>query len=310
MKKLLLITITTIVIFSLLTNIQFRQNNVLNYTNTDSLVSLQTPNRIIQNMKIQSNTVPNPPTGLSTHGSILIMSDSQIVSNVNSGTGTLSDPYIISGWNISVYNNYEIAILNVDKAITIENCYLNSEMYLQSTSIILTNDTNVKILNNYIENTEQGIDLVGTGGSLSRNIIISGNTILTKTYGINTLALSNSQISNNIISGLKYGGYSGINSEADTNITFTNNKFYDSFNGIYIYGDIQSNFQTNTFANDNLGLNVNGAINCTYNNNTMTHTNTGIFLQDQNGKVSNNKFYSPVIGISLTGPGENVVEGN
>ena len=160
----------------------------------------------MQNAKIQTNPVPNPPTGLPTHGKIVINGDSQIAANVNSGTGTINDPNIISGWNITNVDVYTIGIMNVDKPIIVENCYLNTGMYHQGFNIYLLNDTNVKILNNYIENSYDGIVVSGVSTSLNKNITISGNTILTQIYGIRFDSLSNSQISNNIISGLKYGG--------------------------------------------------------------------------------------------------------
>ena len=311
MKKILLFFITTLVFLSMMSNTQFQLNNVDNYVNNDSPSLVKIPNRIIQNAKIQANSVPNPPTGLPTHGKIVIDGDSQIAANVNSGTGTINDPYIISGWNITTVDIYTIGIMNVDKPIIVENCYLNTGMYHLGFNIYLLNDTNVKILNNYIENSYKGIFVSGVSTSLNKNFIISGNTILTQLYGIQSIILSNSQISNNIISGLKYGGNTGFNSGTTNNVTFSNNKIYDSSIGIYSSNDVQSYYQSNIFVNDATGMDLEASINCTYTNNSVTSGSTGIqLIQGQNDKVSDNKLNSPVIGIYISGLGQNVVDGN
>src|SRR5712692_3745417 len=63
-----------------------------------------------------------------THPPILIESNSQFITSngVTQGTGTVSDPYIIQGWNISAPSSNAITVVNTTVSFIIRNVQVNS----------------------------------------------------------------------------------------------------------------------------------------------------------------------------------------
>ena len=75
------------------------------------------------------------------------------------GNGTLDDPYIIEGYNIT-YNGYDIRISNVTAHFVIRNCYLMSKGTVKNDpyddGVYFYNVTNGSVTNNIIANNTDG----------------------------------------------------------------------------------------------------------------------------------------------------------
>jgi len=172
------------------------------------------------------------------HTQILINGDSKFTAanGVTGGTGTVSDPYLIAGWNINVCWQcpyYGIEVANTTAYFRIFNVTVSSQITGQpATDILLKNATNGRIDNSVVQdgsifccggiivesstnivvnanNAEAGscnnfsscstYDTVGVYGST--NITISGNTIRADASG-NVLGVkgsSNVNVMNNTI---------------------------------------------------------------------------------------------------------------
>ncbi|MFX0172346.1 MAG: hypothetical protein ACFE9L_10525 [Candidatus Hodarchaeota archaeon] len=60
------------------------------------------------------------------HDPISVTNDDELAAVANSGTGTVNDPYIISGWEITSNNTTGIFITATTKHFRIENCWMEN----------------------------------------------------------------------------------------------------------------------------------------------------------------------------------------
>jgi parallel beta-helix repeat protein len=207
------------------------------------------------------NDLSKPALSYTPRGPIYISGDGQFSSanGVTSGTGTEIDPFIIEGWNITTfgvavdikatnqyfiirncwihsYDNFGIKLGNACQNGTIAN---NSLISGYTYSIFSSYAKNIKIVNNTINATDNGILLWGSNITTANNTINEGykgiwidqestqcdifdNNLVSSTIGINIAGNNNTLINNHI-----ENCGTGIQVYADNN-TITNNTIINS----------------------------------------------------------------------------------
>ena len=134
------------------------------------------------------------------HAPIYIGSDSEFTpaNGVVSGSGTQSDPYVISGWSISAANaDYGIYIDHTTRYFTIKNCVIerarNAGIYLNS------------VKNGRIEGCELTLNGIGIHLLNADGVTITDNALADNRYGVvadadarNNVIFDNSFIKNGV----------------------------------------------------------------------------------------------------------------
>ncbi|GAI55750.1 unnamed protein product, partial [marine sediment metagenome] len=137
-------------------------------------------------------------SSLIPHDPISITSDNDF--EVFPGTGTIEDPYIIEGYNITT-EYAGIYIRGTTKYFVISNCYIDAGDY----GIYIWNIANgtATVINNTCNNNKYGIWFDSSGNSTIANNTCSNND----GYGIYLYFSGSSTITNNTCSNNKYGIY-------------------------------------------------------------------------------------------------------
>jgi len=94
----------------------------------------------------------NPPSGTYSGGPILIQNDYQFTAanGVVSGSGTVSDPYIIENWAIDARGAYGIDIRGTAAHFVVRNCLIRNSPASTHGGIRISNATNGAVENNVV----------------------------------------------------------------------------------------------------------------------------------------------------------------
>ncbi len=174
--------------------------------------------------------------------SYISSSDGPIVIDGNSGfsvfpgSGTIDDPYIIEGYNISNPSGIAIDIRNTDVYFIIRN----NTLTFSKDGIFLMNAKNGQIVNNTISGNEQGIYMYN-----SANNTVSGNSIIENLEGISLWSSPNNTISANMIS---YNGKDGVLLSDSPWNSISDNIFTDD--GIQLFYGTMPDFFVQTVVNN------------------------------------------------------------
>jgi len=198
-----------------------------------------------------------------THSTMRINSNGDLITLKSSGgctgSGTVSDPYVINGYDITGNGVICIYIGNVTEHLVIDNCYLHGNSY----GIELVSSSNVTISNdNFYANTVDGIYL-----SSASNNTVSGNTF---SYDdIIDIDLYNSTI--NVIKDNVCSGNSnhGIYLQQSGSNILSNNSCLDSF----ACGIMLSSSSNNIISNNTSNANGNNGIHLASSSNYNTISN-------------------------------------
>ena len=182
---------------------------------------------------------------------------------VRSGDGSPSNPYIISGWRISVLLSDAVSVRGTTAFFVLQNVEIDSGN-LTHNGIVLTNVAHARISNSTISGNISGIlvvrstDVIISGNSLLSNqfgisvestsllVKISGNSVASsQNFAIHTSSSSNITISDNAVS---LNG-KGVILESSSNITFTRNTFHR--NGLILANSTLPELETYTISPDN-----------------------------------------------------------
>lgn len=178
---------------------------------------------------------------------------------ITSGSGTLSDPYIISSWDIDASSDAGITIENTTVYLIINDCYIHNG----ETGILFMNVTNGKIINNRIDSNDNGITFGGSGkGTIesSHNLIKNNSIINNNNYGIyfenlNGTYHNHNEISYNNISSNKLG----ITLNASDSNRIKYNDFYSNL-GFAVRLNSSSSGEINQVNHNNFINNNQGSI--------------------------------------------------
>ncbi len=138
-----------------------------------------------------------------SHGPILIEGDSAFTpaNGVTGGTGTVSDPYVIEGWDIDAASADGILVRNTTAYFMIQNVSVHSGGSSWS-GIRVVNATHARVTNVASARNWFGIRFESVSNSL-----IDGNNVSTSgQVGIALDSPSNTTVSNNVVSDSDYRG--------------------------------------------------------------------------------------------------------
>ena len=236
-----------------------------------------------------------------SHGVIAISDNAQFTnaSGVVWGSGIVSDPYIISGWDIDATLANGIYIHGTTAYFVIRDCYIhNGGAGYQAIS--LTDCVNGTLDSNTCSNNFIGIYL----GFSSNNTISNNNCISNNDYGIYLGFSSNNTLKNNNCSNNRIGIYLRISSNSSmVNNTCNSNTQH----GIYLYSTSDNDLSNNDCSNNSHGVWLWLSSNNTISNNNCSNNVVGIRLySSSNNTISNNNCnFNSNYGIYLESSSDN-----
>jgi len=249
-------------------------------------------------------------------GQILITSDADFIAanGVSGGSGTPSDPYIITDLSITDMGNPFISVTNTTKHFVIKNTVLR-DTTASSTGIYLTNVTNCTITNVSFDGLSLGVRMYLSGG-----IEVEASSFDKTLSGVYIGNCTEVRVGENEFNWNDWkDSQTGVAIHWSNYVTVEDNSFSDGYIGVHA-GVMLSNagwnlsIEKNTFTNLWFGIKSQGLENSRIISNTfMDHERLGIWLQDliYNVTISDNRFedlWSP--GMVLAYSREVKVTGN
>ena len=250
-------------------------------------------------------------------------------SGLSTGSGTISDPYVINGYAITGIGGACIYIGNTTGYLVISGCYLHGNSYgveLWSSSNVTMRDNNCSgnsnygiylvsssknvLANNACNDTLHGIYLVS---SSNNNVILNNTCRGMSACGIMLSASSGNILSNNTSS---FSGNNGLHVDSSSNHNIIANNTFNgnNLNGISLTHSSANNNITHNICigNKNCGICLNGSSVNNVINNTCSGSSFGIQLwSSSNVTVSNNTCNgNSYYGIYLVSSSKNVLANN
>jgi parallel beta-helix repeat protein len=196
---------------------------------------------------------------------------------VTGGSGTLSDPYIIQGWDINAsgigccnaYGNAGLVIEHTNASFIVRNVYVHQGLPVDE-GIILH-----QVSNGTVENSVTSQDYFGIAVDSSTNVTVSGNTVYSNNpYGIYLYQTINSRVSgNNVYSNQN----AGIFLYSSNNVTVSNNLVHNQvIMGIDTYTTSYDTIVANNVSNNGeIGIRLYlSSYNLVYHNNLYSNGNS------------------------------------
>lgn len=231
----------------------------------------------------------------STHDVIRINNNADFTSQngVVSGSGTQSDPYVISDLDIDAHGEGDaIYIGNTTAYFIIKNSYLHnaspiSDPYYGGIGIELYNVTN-----GVIENNTCSDNMIGLLPYSSFKNIISNNTFTNNLVGIELYSNSNNDtVSNNTCTN---NGWHGIILDSSNNNTILNNTCTNNgYNGIFLESSNSNVLSHNICSYNDAGLYMySSSSNTIYHNIFVNNTGYGVHIvSGSKNLIYNNAFF-------------------
>ncbi len=170
---------------------------------------------------------------------------------VTGGSGTLSDPYIIQGWDINAsgigccnaYGNAGLVIEHTNASFIVRNVYVHQGLPVDEGIMLRL------VSNGFVQNSVTSQDYFGIVVDSSTNVTVSGNTVYSNNpYGIYLYHTTDSEVSgNNVYSNQN----AGIYLYTSNNVTVLNNFVHDQIMiGIDTYTTEYDTFVANNVSNN------------------------------------------------------------
>ncbi|MHA2116895.1 MAG: right-handed parallel beta-helix repeat-containing protein [Candidatus Thorarchaeota archaeon] len=209
------------------------------------------------------------------HGPISIASDADFETQSWPGNGTMGDPYIISGLNISITDDVAIDIRDTRAHFKVMNCLISSTTNSNFEGVYLENVTNGVVRDCIVESHIQGfffrdtVDCTLINNTASSNIQ-NGFIVFTS----DNCTLTENNATNN-------GDIGFLLTDTD-NSTLVNNTAEDNNLGIRLGTSVNCTLTTNTVIdNAQWGIRLEShADNCTLTGNTAINSNRGFALDN------------------------------
>ena len=238
------------------------------------------------------------PLYVGVRPAIVVNGNSDFTTNngVTGGTGTASNPYIISGWDIDLCLGgcaLGIQIQNTNAYFVIRNVYIHDGGF-GSLDVSFSNVTNGGIEGSVLANTYSGISITS-----SRNILVSGNNVTVPAWYLDpgvydgpclqvssssNITVSGNNLSNGVGAGIDLTGGSGNN-----NIVISENHFSGGGVGMHLGTINHAIVKDNQFSQNDIDIYVSYGTSIT--NTTMSGNNfhvMGIYIQGQNIQLRSN----------------------
>ncbi|MFX1561423.1 MAG: NosD domain-containing protein, partial [Promethearchaeota archaeon] len=289
------------------------------------LVGIRLPQMNIQILEEQSiNIEPHDHSILSytSHDPIVITWNENFTSLGFPGDGSVTDPYMITGLNITT-NGICILIRYVDAYFVISDCYLSGGV--EGTGVRLSHTSLGTIQNNIISNNDNGVYLF-----ISSNITLVNNVISKNNQDIILSSVDNTTIMNNQLTGGDYGIYSNqlfgsiieMNSiaECDYGMYFrysrenkiVNNDFSGNNQSVYFLDTYESEIVGNSILGIQMGIYIGASSDNTISSNIISnHTLFAILIASSSrNTVVNNTLFNNDRGLRIFSGSDNTVLGN
>jgi parallel beta-helix repeat protein len=223
----------------------------------------------------------NPRPDYTNHSPIRIIGNSQFVPNatngVISGSGAISDPYIISGWDINSSSATGIFIESTTLYFIINNCYIHGEWMSGINGIQFIFVQNGTVQNSNMTSNDNGIILEN-----SNKNTINRNNFTINFNGSSILSSNSNAISNNSFY------ISNINIEGAYNNLISNNSLISA--SLSLETSNSNTIIKNTIRNSGTGMNINDANNNHIWENIISNCGSGfsVFGSNENYICNNN----------------------
>ena len=198
-------------------------------------------------MRVNATTVSYDPTSYSSltpHAPIFITSDSEF--KIFPGSGTIEDPYLIEGYNITTTDDRGISIIDTTKNFILHNCHVDA--LFSGIYIFNVADGTATVINNTCSNNNR--------------------------YGISLSFSAYSTVTNNTCN----NNNAGIRLDSSTYSTVANNTCNNNNRGIWLFYSAYSTVANNTCNNNNRGIWLFYSDNSTVVNNAFT--NCGLYIEE------------------------------
>ncbi|MFQ5884209.1 MAG: nitrous oxide reductase family maturation protein NosD [Thermoplasmata archaeon] len=266
-------------------------------------------------------TAPGEGSAYIPHDPIRILSNAEFTpaNGVRGGNGTLSDPYIIEGWDINASEVRGITIRDTDAHFVIRDVYIHDGFlgdFPHNEGIQLRDMANGSIVNATLSNNRDNIDV-----RYCSNILVVGSTfwgnrtvdqVLFAMDGVYMAQSNNVTVTKNRFSAFYQ---TPIDVVDGSNITITENVIWDSWIGMeLLQGVSNATVRDNTLVNNDWGILVTwGANNLSlYHNvlvnNTVQATDAlGPENSWDNGYPSGGNYWSDYTGLdNWSGPNQDI----
>lgn len=246
------------------------------------------------------------------HAPVQIVDDDDFLDYSFQGNGTVSNPYLVSGLNITTGDTHAITIQSTTKHFRISGCYLDASSigvyidnvadgtaHIEDNQIVGGHQAGIyvdranltTIKDNALSNEGAGIRLAN-----GRSAVIQGNTILNDAaggVGIYFLCCNDSIVSgNHIKNGTKYNGIFGHNSSHS--LILSNEVENVKHHGIVLFDSVDCEVESNIVSNcEETSIFLSRSHDSVVNDNTASNNGIyGLFLYYNEGLyVSENTVY-------------------
>jgi parallel beta-helix repeat protein len=247
-----------------------------------------------------------------THSVIRVNNNAELAAEATSGSGSVDDPYVIEGYNITGSGGICIFIGNTTAHLIIRDCYLHNAEGAGD-SLKLYKVTNAEVENNNCIGSNIGIHL----DSSSNNTVVYNTCNQNFRCGIFLDSSNNNTISTNTCNKAAWDGI--ILDSSSNNMVVYNTCIWNYYCGIRIDSSSKNTVANNTCCENDVGIclengegnrkgsNNNRVVNNDCNWNAVVSIYLGI---SSNNTISNNACNLNDVGITLAGSSDNVVDNN
>lgn len=240
-----------------------------------------------------SNEIINPTHSIlypkyyyTEHPVIRIFNDTELSSKAVGGFGTLEEPYILEGWNITHPVDTAIRIEHTTKHFIIRNCWIKTSELGWGIWLYNISANTATVRNNYAIGGPSGIY-----AHSASNITVESNTCYNNIYnGISIRECIGAKIENNTC----YLNRNGIDIGYSDYSEIIRNEVFENRNGISLDSNFSRISENKCYDNDNIGIIMFGAIESeiTFNNISRNH-NYGVILDilTRDNEIHHNYLY-------------------
>jgi parallel beta-helix repeat protein len=230
----------------------------------------------------------------STHDPINITNDNELAAVANSGSGTVTNPYIITGWHISDSPTHGIIITGTTKYFRIEKCWIESSLGDGIRVDSVAPGTSIIANNTCTYNADDGITLwFSDSATVTNNTCINNNRT-----GVSIRSSKLLTITKNTCNGNRWDGIYFLYSDSSSiaNNTCTNNE-----KGLHLRHYYSSTVTDNICTNNGYGITLSYSDSSTVVNNLCDSNENGIYLSisDNNSVIWNSLVENGNFGIEL-----------
>ncbi|OPY33157.1 MAG: Periplasmic copper-binding protein (NosD) [Methanomassiliicoccales archaeon PtaU1.Bin124] len=226
-----------------------------------------------------------PILGYTNSQPLIIDDDAELAAASSSGSGTSSDPYVITGLSIDAAGGYKgIYLGNITKHVVVHDCLIRnvgllysfiSDMTGSGVAIYRTANDVVTIRNNIIQDSARGINVYESNGvTISENTITNCNLVGILLATVDGCSLFRNDVSGSFNWGILVYGTANRDEES-TNVKIMQNKVHDNGgDGISLANADFTLIHGNMISdNDGLAINIaNNGVRCS--DGTMVYANS------------------------------------